>query len=211
MNAVSGSVRTMPVEYLRPDRDVGDPNSADPPPGSPDSLWASLAHMATFGIFIILFGAVLYLGRTILLPVFAAGVVALTLAPLMKAARQRGISPWITAILIVLISIGVLSLAVTAMAGPVSEWVGRAPEIWTNIRQKFVVLEHPLAAARQLQSALFGGSGQAEISAPNVVLPVVAFVTPAAGELLLFFGTLFFLLAGQLELRARFVSISKSI
>jgi predicted PurR-regulated permease PerM len=195
----------MPVEYLRPGRDSGDAD--DPPPRSPDSPWAPLAHIATFGIFIILFGAVLYLGRTILLPVFAAGVVALTLAPLVKAAGRRGISPWITAILIVLVSIGALSLAVTAMAGPVSEWVGRAPEIWTNIRQKFAVLEQPLSAARQLQTTLFGDSGPSQISAPNVVFPVVAFLTPAAGELLLFFGTLFFLLAGQLELRARFVSM----
>jgi predicted PurR-regulated permease PerM len=163
--------------------------------------------MATFGIFVILFGAVLYLGRTILLPIFAAGVVALTLAPLVKAAGRRGISPWITAILIVVVAIGALSLAVTAMASPVTEWVGRAPEIWTNIKEKFAVLEQPIAAARQLQAALFGGSAGSEISAPNVVLPVVAFITPAAGELLLFFGTLFFFLAGQVELRVRFVSL----
>src|SRR6516165_12127253 len=156
----------MPVEYLRPDHDAGDPDYTDPPLRSPDSLWAPLAHIATFGIFVILFGAVLYLCRTILLPVFAAGVVALTLAPLVKAAGHRGISPWIIAILIVVVAVGALSLAVTAMAGPVSEWVGRAPEIWTNIKEKFAVLEQPLAAARQLQAALFG-SAQSQISAPN--------------------------------------------
>ena len=180
---------------------------ADSPPRSPDALWAPLAHMATFGIFLILFIALLYLGRTILLPIFAAGIVALTLAPLVKAARRHGVSPWITAILIVVVSAGGLSLAVTAIAGPISEWIGRAPEIWTHIKEKLAVLEQPLAAARQLQTALFGSSTGSEISAPNVVLPVVAFITPAAGELLLFFGTLFFFLAGQLELRARFVSL----
>src|SRR6476659_6798539 len=170
----------MPVEYLRLGRDGDDPNATDPPPPSLDSIWAALAHMATFGIFVILFGAVLYLGRAILLPIFAAGVVALTLAPLVKAAGRRGISPWITAILVVVVAVGALSLAVTAMAGPVSEWVGRAPEIWTNIKEKFAVLEQPIAAARQLQTALFGSSAGSEISAPNVVLPVVAFATPAA-------------------------------
>ena len=196
------------MEYLRPGREASDPNvTPDIPPRSADAIWAALAHMATFGIFVILFGAVLYLGRAILLPIFAAGVVALTLAPLVKAAGRRGISPWITAILVVVVAVGALSLAVTAMAGPVSEWVGRAPEIWTNIKEKFAVLEQPIAAARQLQTALFGSSAGSEISAPNVVLPVVAFATPAAGELLLFFGTLFFFLAGQLELRARFVTL----
>jgi predicted PurR-regulated permease PerM len=38
-----------------------------------------------------------------------------------------------------------------------------------------------------------------------VVLPVVAFLTPAAGELLLLFGTLLFFLVGQLELRKQLV------
>ena len=197
------------MEYLRPGREA--PNTVtigDPPPrDSAVGVWASLARMATFGIFLILFGGLLYLGRAILLPVFSAGVVALTLAPFVKAASRRGISPWITAIFIVAISVGALSLALTAMAGPVSEWVGRAPEIWTSIKEKFAVLEQPLAAARQLQTALFGSSAGSDISAPSVVFPVVAFLTPAAGELLLFFGTLFFFLAGQLELRARFVSL----
>jgi predicted PurR-regulated permease PerM len=161
----------MPVEYLHPGRETPAANSAADPPQSADSLWAPLAPIATFGIFVILCGTVLYLGRVILLPVFAAGVVALTLAPLVKAARRRGISPWITAILIVVLAVGALSLAVTAMAGPISEWIGRAPDIWTNIREKFAVLEQPIAAARQLQTALFGSSAESQISAPNVVLP----------------------------------------
>jgi len=196
------------VDHSAPDHETLETFTVgDSPPRSADALWAPLAHMATFGIFLILFIALLYLGRTILLPIFAAGIVALTLAPLVKAARRHGVSPWIMAILIVVVSAGGLSLAVTAIAGPISEWIGRAPEIWTHIKEKLAVLEQPLAAARQLQTALFGSSAGSEISAPNVVLPVVAFITPAAGELLLFFGTLFFFLAGQLELRARFVSL----
>jgi predicted PurR-regulated permease PerM len=191
-----GRARTISVDYSRPGRETQDTVQdslivSDSPPRNADALWAPLAHMATFGIFLILFVGLLYVGRTVLLPVFAAGIVALTLAPLVKAARRRGVSPWITAIVIVMVSVGGLSLAVTAMAGPISEWIGRAPEIWTHIKEKFAVLEQPLAAARQLQTALFGGSASPEISAPNVVLPVVAFLTPAAGELLLFFGRCF--------------------
>ena len=177
------------------------------PRQSVGSVWAALGRAASVGIFLLLFGAFLYVGKPILLPIVTAGVVALTLAPLVKAANRRGIPPWITAILIVAFCVGALSLAVTAMAGPVSEWVGRAPDIWASVKEKFVVLEQPLAAARQLQTALFGPPSAPDISAPSVVLPVVAFVTPAAGELLLFFGTLLFFLVGQFELRARFVSL----
>jgi predicted PurR-regulated permease PerM len=197
------------VNYSRPGREAPENRVVvdSPPPRDTGTAWATLAHVATFGIFIILIGTLLHLGRAILLPVVAAGVVALTLSPIVKAGQRRGISPWITAILIVFLCIGLVGLAMSAAAGPVSEWVARAPEIWSHIKDKFAVLEQPLAAAKQLHSALFGNSAGSEISAPNVVLPVVAFITPAAGELLLFFGALFFLLAGQLELRARFVSM----
>ena len=83
-----------------------------------------------------------------------------------------------------------------------SEWIGRAPEIGASIRQKLSVLDQPLASLRELEDSLFGGGNSTlSVSTPNVVLPVVAFLTPAAGELLLFFATLLFFLVGQIELR----------
>lgn len=197
------------MDYIQPNREatraviISDPRPVD----SVGGVWTSLSGAATIGIFLLLFGAVLYFGRAILLPIVAAAVVALTLAPLVKAGKRRGISPWITALLIVLCCAGVVSLAATALAGPVSEWIGRAPDIWTSVKEKLSVLEQPLASLRQLEDALFGGDSSAASSAPSVVLPVVAFVTPAAGELLLFFGTLMFFLVGQFELRARLVSL----
>ena len=198
------------MDYIRPRREapravvISDPRPVD----SVGGVWTSLSRAANIGIFLLLFGAVLYFGRAILLPIVAAAVVALTLAPLVKAGKRHGISPWITALLIVACGVGAVSLAATALAGPVSEWIGRAPDIWASVKQKLSVLEQPLASLRQLEAALFGSeSGPAASSAPNVVLPVVAFVTPAAGELLLFFGTLMFFLVGQLELRARLVSL----
>jgi predicted PurR-regulated permease PerM len=168
------------------------------------SVWTALGRAATVGIFLLAFGAFLYYGRALLVPILAAAVVALSLAPLVKAASRYRVSPWLTALLIVLCSLGVVALVVTAIAGPVSDWIGRAPEIGATIKQKLAVLEQPLAAARRLETALFGAQNA---SAPNVVLPVVAFLTPAAGELLLFFVTLMFFLVGQFHLRARLVAL----
>ena len=71
------------MEYLRPGREarhtliISDPQPAQNVGG----VWASLGRVATIGIFLFLFAAFLYFGRAILLPVFCAGVVALTLAP----------------------------------------------------------------------------------------------------------------------------------
>jgi len=199
------------LEYIRAKHEVrhalviSDPQPVD----SVHNIWASAGQAATIGIFLLLFGAFLYIGHAILLPIFAAAVVALTLAPLIKAADSHGISPWITAILILAVALGALSLAVTALAGPVSEWIGRAPEIWVTVKDRLSVLDQPLAALRELENSLFGDSGSLNVNEPppNVVLPVVAFLTPAAGEFLLFFATLYFFLVGQIELRKHAVAM----
>ena len=199
------------MEYIRARREaqhalvISDPL----PVNSVRAMWMTAGQIATIGIFLLLFGAFLYVGRAILLPILAAAVVSLTLAPLIKAGQRHGISPWITGLLVVAVGLGALSLAATALAGPLSEWIGRAPEIGSIVKQKLSVLDQPIAAFRQLESTLFGASnGAVDVnSQPNVVLPVVAFVTPAVGELLIFFGTLMFFLVGQIELRTQFVSL----
>ncbi len=196
------------MEYIRASREprhaliISDPQ----PVASIQSIWASAGQAANIGIFLILLSGVLYVGSEILLPILIAAVVSLTLAPLIKAGKRHGISPWITGTLIVALAVGALAVAATAVAGPVSEWIGRAPQIGATIKQKLSVLEPPLAALRELQTSVFGGAAAAPpAAAPNVVVPVVAFLTPAAGELLLFFGTLLFFLVGQIGLRNRLV------
>ena len=198
------------MDYIRAKREVrhalviSDPQPVE----NVKNVWLSAGQAANIGIFLILFGAFLYIGRAILLPILAASVVALTLAPLVKAAKRHGISPWLTSLVIVALGLGALGLAATMLAGPVSEWIGRAPEIGATIKDKLAVLDRPLASLHELQTALSGGEGVNVNTPPtSLVLPVVAFVTPAAGELLLFFGTLLFFLIGQIELRTSLVSL----
>jgi predicted PurR-regulated permease PerM len=203
------------VDYFRASRetryalDINDPTPLE----SGTDLWVTTSHAATIGIFLLVFGACLYIGRPILLPIFAAALVATTFAPLVRRAQRHGIWPWLSAVVIVAVLLGVVAIAATGMAGPVSAWISRAPEIGATIKEKLTVLEGPLNALRQLEQTFFGGDGSlmgGGASASNVVLPVVAFVTPAAGELLLFFGTLLFFLVGQLSFRSTFVAFFSS-
>jgi predicted PurR-regulated permease PerM len=206
------------VDYIRGQREVrhalviSDPSPLD----SVHAMWAALSQAATIGIFLLLFGAFLYLGRPLVLPILAAAVVAFTLAPAAKAAKKQGIPPSITALFVLLLAIGAVSLIATVIAGPVSTWIGRAPEIGANIKQKLSVLDAPLGALHELQTSLFGNDTGLNVNEPassvasNVVFPVVAFVTPAAGELLLFFALLFFFLVGQSELRSSAMAMFSS-
>ena len=93
---------------------INDPQPLDNVGG----IWASVGRAATVGIFLLLFGAFLYVGRVLLLPIMAAAIVALTLAPLVRAGNRAGVSPWISALLLVVISIGTVAIAATS-------WLGR--------------------------------------------------------------------------------------
>jgi predicted PurR-regulated permease PerM len=196
------------LDYIRAARErrlalhINDPQ----PVANSQGLWQSAGRAATIGIFLLLVGAVLYVGRAILLPIFAAAVVAMTLAPVIRFAQKRGISPWITALAIVACALAVLGIGAVAMAGPVSEWIARAPEIGATIKERLSVLDAPLAALRELERSFFG-SNSGNSAPPNIVFPAVAFVTPAAGELLVFFGAMIFFLVGQGALRSQFIAI----
>jgi predicted PurR-regulated permease PerM len=197
------------VEYIRAERETRHALViTDPLPAT--NVWTGAGQLANIGVFLLLFGAFLYVGRVILLPTLAAGVVALTLAPFVKAAKRYGISPWLTSLFIVALCLAALGVVATLLAGPLSEWIARAPEIGATIKARLSVFDEPLASLQQLETALFGNnSGAVSVSSPpsSIFLPVVAYVTPAAGELLLFFATLLFFLVGQIELRANLVSM----
>jgi predicted PurR-regulated permease PerM len=92
--------------------------------------------MATVGIFVILLGTCLYVGRAILLPVVAAIVIGTTLAPLVKAAARYRASPWLTAGVLAVVLVAATGTAATFLAKPVTDWIARAPEIGATIKQK---------------------------------------------------------------------------
>src|SRR5262249_56786992 len=91
-------------------------------------------------------------------------VIGTTLAPLIKHGERFGVSPWISALVLTLSLIAAVGLVATLIAGPVTEWIGRAPEIGGVLKPKVLVLRPAISPAR----AVF----------PTVVAPAAA---PAAG------------------------------
>ena len=179
------------------------------PVESVDDIWASAAQVATVGIFILLLGTALYLCRPILLPVVAAVVIGTTLAPVVKAAARHRVSPWASAVVLGAALVAAAGTAVTLLAGPVAGWIAKAPEIGATIKQKLYVLDWPLAALRELQEVLLPSAGNAVAVEPShwgMVTPVLEFVTPAVAQLTLFFVTLIFFLAVQMDFRRYMVS-----
>lgn len=176
------------------------------------SFWRAVAQLATVLMAALMLGAFFYFARAFLMPVLCALVVSLTLGPLMGIVARRGVPDWLSATVTVLLLIGVVNVAVIALAKPVAELMARAPEIGAAIKEKLTILDRPMAAFHELQTAL--GFAQnatgVDANASRVIEGVVTVVTPAAfgflAEAVIFIGTLFFLLVGRTSLRRAFVS-----
>src|ERR1700681_2258560 len=68
---------------------------------APAVFWRHAAHLATIGIFLIMFGAVLDLARNVLLPIVSAAVIGTMFGPLARMAARRGIPGWLFAAVVV--------------------------------------------------------------------------------------------------------------
>jgi predicted PurR-regulated permease PerM len=187
------------------------PPAEEGPVGLAGIPWRTAAQAATVGLFFLLFCIVLDLARTILLPVVSAFVVGFMLGPVAGLASRYRVPSWLSATLLMVFFVGLVSLAITIMSGPVVEWIGKAPDIAKTIGDKLQVFDRPLAALRDLRTALTPKSGDGAVQVdigPSLVAPALTVLTPALGELIVFFGTLFFFLLGRDELRRYLIQFS---
>jgi predicted PurR-regulated permease PerM len=173
------------------------------------TVWRIASRVATIGIFLILFVAALDLARGLLLPVISAFVIGLILGPLAARAKEYGIPSLVTAIVLWLLVIAVFYGFVLLLAAPALDWIGKAPEIGRNIQEKLQVLEQPLTALQDLRNAILppGKDGRVGFDIANLVQPALTIVTPAIGQIFIFFGTLFFFLLGRARLRHVLVAL----
>ena len=91
------------------------------------------------------------------------------------------------------------------LAAPAADWIGKAPDIMANIKEKLHVLDRPLGMLSDVRKAVLGDQEQGQAGVgfdiAQVVQPALLIVTPAIGQIVIFFGTLFFYLVGRNKLR----------
>ena len=176
------------------------PTEKPPPPGI---AWRTAAQVATVGIFIILFLVGLSLAKAIILPVTAAFVVTLMLSPLSERADDLGAPQVVTAIVLWAAVIGVAYAVIALVSAPVIEWINKAPDIGRSIHDKLQLLQGPINILRGIGNSLIPGEGGKGVNFDivAVVQQTVLFATPALGQILIFFVTLFFMLLGRRRLR----------
>jgi predicted PurR-regulated permease PerM len=185
-------------------------DAADAPAAAAHNVfWRRAAQVATVGIFLILFFAVLDLARPVLLPIVSAAVIATMLAPLERLAAKARIPAWLFALAAVGFFL-LLAQAIAAMVtAPLIDWIGRLPQLVGALRDKLQELERGVATFRALQSMLGNGGSGVSIDLAALLQPTVAFLTPTIGELLIFLTTLFFVLLDRADLRRHMILLFK--
>lgn len=166
-------------------------------------LWRTAAQSATIGMFVILFIIALSLARSILLPLASAFVVTMMLGPLSARAERYRVPSLVSAVVLWLLVIAVFYGAIALLSAPAVDWIGKAPDIGRNIQEKLQVFDQPLAALQDLRNALLPSDNKGGLGVDIVtfVQPAVSIVTPAIGQIFIFFGTLFFMLLGRSRAR----------
>jgi predicted PurR-regulated permease PerM len=163
-------------------------------------IWAT--QWSTVGIFLLLVGVALYLARTILVPLTAATIIGVTIAPLVRLAERRHVPAWLFAILVVGVLVAIIQVSTIVFFTPIVKWIERAPEIGRIVREKLDAVGAVSPVVRHLQDALLSGNGSGlKMDFSSFIEPVVGFLTPALGQLIIFVAALFFLLIGHAQLR----------
>jgi len=166
-------------------------------------FWRTAAQASTIGMFVILLIAALSLARPVLLPVASAFVVTMMLGPLSSRAEHYRVPALLSALVFWLLVIAVCYGVVVLLGAPAVDWIGKAPDIGRSIQEKMHVLDRPLAALQELRDVLLPSDkkGSLGVDIMAFVQTALAIVTPAIGQMLIFFGTLFFMLLGRSQLR----------
>jgi predicted PurR-regulated permease PerM len=147
----------------------------------------------------------------VLLPVLLALVAGVVLTPVLTRAAKYNIPHWLTSFVLVASIFAGLSYAIVLLADPIGEWIQKAPEFGAILKEKLLIFDRPLAALNSLREAIAGPAKEGE-QLINIdlyaalVRPMLGILTPALGQVVVFFATLFFFLAGRESLRRRFLT-----
>lgn len=171
-------------------------------------IWGNALQAAIIGIFILIFLFAIAEARTILVPITSAFVVGMMLGSLSVRASDYGIPVLITAIALWLLVVVVFYGVIALLSALALDWIGRASEIGSGLEQKLHSLDQSLTSFQYLRSfVLFsGGNAGFGLDVTNFVKSMVTVVTPAVGQIFIFFATLFFFLLGRAQLRRIFVA-----
>jgi predicted PurR-regulated permease PerM len=137
------------------------------------------------GIFIFTAVYALYFARDFFMPVILAFMLALMLTPIVRTLRKRGVPEALSATLLVLGSVAVISAIGYFISGPVIALVNDAPTIGRQLSERLAELRHPFDRFLEISNQVDKVAETAqEPGVQKVVVAQPGIVSQAAGNLL---------------------------
>ncbi len=106
------------------------------------------------GIFIILSIYALYFGREFFMPVVLAFLFALTLTPIVRFLRKRGVPSALSATLLVVLSAATVGLGGYLLSGPLMQLINDAPQIGRTLTERIEELRGPFDRLMQISAQI---------------------------------------------------------
>ena len=106
------------------------------------------------GIFIILTIYALYFGREFFMPLVLAFLFALTLTPIVRGLRKRGVPSALSATLLVVISACLAGLGGYLLSGPLMDLISSAPQIGQTLTERIAQLRGPFDRLMQFSGQI---------------------------------------------------------
>lgn len=144
-----------------------------------------LVRSLLIGIFIFMAMYALYFGRDFFMPVILAFMLALTLTPIVRYLRKRGMPEALSATLLVLLSVAAIGATGYAISGPVGSLVNDAPAIGRQLSERLAELRHPLDRFLEISDQVDKVADTTqEPGVQRVVVAQPGILSQAAGNLL---------------------------
>ncbi|WP_067790659.1 AI-2E family transporter [Paraurantiacibacter namhicola] len=170
-------------------------------------LISSVVLLMAFGLFLAL-PFVLSIGAVVFLPLVAAIILTILLSPMADRLAQWGVPNILASLASLIVFLGILSTALTAVLRPATFLFERTPEMIDRIGQHFSQLKGSLAWIAQLNEQIArivgdGGEQQVVLAGPNIV-EELALATPSVVlAVLLTFLLAFFMIEARVRLRRK--------
>ncbi|PSJ59194.1 AI-2E family transporter [Kumtagia ephedrae] len=144
-----------------------------------------LMRSLLIGIFLIALVGALYLARDFFLPVVLAFLLALMLTPIVRLLRKHGVPAYVSATLLVLLSVMVLAVIGFVLSGPVVALINDAPAIGRRLSERLAELRSPFEQILRFFSQVEQATDTAhEPGVQKVVVAQAGLVSQAAGNLM---------------------------
>ncbi len=164
-----------------------DAKSVDEPRAASDEAVTNIRRIRTMLAVMFLMMAVyaLYFGRDFFMPVILAFLLALTLTPIVRFLRKRGVPEAVSATLLVLFSLGFLTTAGYLLSGPAIDLVNNAPSIGQQVSERLNHLRRPFEKFMTLSEQVGAlTEPRQEPGVSRVVIAQSGIVSQAAGSVL---------------------------